>query len=99
MFPADQICFLRTDQLWMCTARVLGRLSTFLGAAIRPTTRTTYVSPYAASPGRYGAGPPLALLRDHTRLYVTDILRTQDLTGMELADWLSADYREPMESA
>jgi hypothetical protein len=93
LFPRSQVHFLRTDMLWQDTPGALVRIAEFIG--IEPV-----------SPEHEAHAPRIQSISisDSARLllqelYAQNIGETSRLTGLDLSDWLSDDYREPMHSA
>ncbi len=92
LFPRRQCCFFRTDELWSSPDAVLQDIQRLIGVeAIGLGGR-----PPIASVHR-----PQASMLEEDRSFLDsvfrdDIQRTQDLTGLDLGDWLRPDYREPM---
>ena len=91
LFPPAQLLFLRTDELWSETTRVVSRVHALLGVPPPEAVERNYVTPADAfDPGDI---PKEALLMLNA-LYADDIARTSRLTGIDLSDWLSPDYRD-----
>lgn len=93
LFPASQACFLRTDHLFSQPQVTLARVQAFLGVDRVVEGSPRYVVPLESR--------ALASLAAEDRLYLDglfadSIAETQRLTGLDLSDWRSADYAEPM---
>ena len=93
LFPRPQILFFRTDQLWLEPGQVLDAVQDFIGVERRLLSPRRYVVPLDTT----DLGP----IPDDSRtmldqVFAADIRRTAALTGLDLADWLRPDYREPM---
>ena len=94
-FPRSQCHFLRTDRLWAAPGEALRKIQDFLGVA----------SFGGGEPGRYWGrssetGQPMMSMDDRTYLdehFRDEIIQAQALTGLDLSDWLSPDYVEPMQ--
>lgn len=95
LFPVSQILFMRTDRIWSDPAGSLAKITHFLGVGDMPPLQRRYVTP-VPSP----APPPMprALRLDLQQIFSDDIARTATLTDIDLSDWLSLDYSEPMGS-
>jgi hypothetical protein len=91
LFPPDQLLFLRTDELWSAPMRVMSRVHAFLGVPPPHFVERNYVTPLDTSD--LGDIPERALLTLNA-LYADDVKRTSKLTGIDLDDWLSPDYRD-----
>lgn len=93
LFSPSQILFLRTDFLWLQPAETLARIEDFLGISrvLKPVAQ--YVTP-VQSRRTQGLSARLRLKLD--TIFASDIARTANLTGLDLEDWLQADYSEPM---
>ena len=100
LFPRSQVLFFRTDRLWLEPGQVLGVVQDFIGVEHRlaaprryvPAPRRHVVPLNATGLGSIPADSRLML----DQLFAADIRRTAALTGLDLADWLRPDYREPM---
>ena len=93
LFPRFQVLFFRTDRLWLEPGQVLGPVQDFIGVERRLAAPRRYVVPLDATDlGSIPAGSRLVL----DQVFAADIRRTAALTGLDLADWLRPDYREPM---
>ena len=91
LFPTGQLLFLRTDELWRDPMRVLTRVHAFLGVPPPNAVERAYVTPVDAL--GLGAIPKEALSMLNT-LYADDIKLTCRLSGIDLDDWMSPDYRD-----
>ena len=93
LFPRRQVLFFRTDRLWLEPGQVLDEVQDFVGVERRPASPRRYVVPLDSSDlGPIPAEPRQML----DQVFATDIRRTAALSGLDLADWLRPDYREPM---
>lgn len=94
-FSRLQVHFLRTDRLWDWPEQNLGDIEKFLG--LRPELsrgiQREYIVPVASS---HFSGISGVARRQLDTMYEADIRSCAKLTGLDLADWLSPDYREPM---
>lgn len=97
LFPKEQLCIYRADQLWRAPQDELARLLRFLGLA--PTILTTeaeYIVPIRSR-------SDLVFLPEDRRyldeLFAADIRATAAISGLDLLDWLEPDYVEPMNGA
>jgi Sulfotransferase domain len=91
LFPPAQLLFLRTDELWNEPMRVVSRVHAFLGVPPPDAVERNYVTP--GDTFDLNPVPKKAVLTLNT-LYADDIKRTSRLTGIDLDDWLSPDYRD-----
>ena len=95
-FPREQVFVFRTDALWRAPDDVLAPLQAFLGLAPMQLAKAgEYIVPLESA--ALGAMPETdrAYLTD---LFAEDVRQTAHLTGLNLSDWLAAEYREPMGS-
>ncbi len=93
LFSRPQVLFFRTDRLWLEPGQVLEAVQDFIGVERRLAAPRRYVVPLDSSDlGPIPAGSRLMLDQE----FAADIRRTAALTGLDLADWLRPDYREPM---
>ena len=97
-FDASQIFFLRTDDLWAQTKRVLDDVAGFLGLdAFSGGVRSR---DYRVSLDTRAFGSILAEDRVYLdRLFEDDLRRTSVLARMDLGDWFDPSYVEPMVAA
>jgi hypothetical protein len=91
LFGSERVLFLRTDDLWENPTQVMADVRRFLNLKARRKLIDT----------QYVGGPSQWRIEDRLRtylndLYYADIERTALLTGLDLSDWLSLGYREPM---
>lgn len=95
LFPRQQIHFVRTDLLWASQTQVLADLLAWLGLVPQagPPRMPEYIAPL---PSRDLGTPCPALMAKLTADFADDILETARLTGLDLSDWLSPDYAEPI---
>jgi hypothetical protein len=95
LFPRGQIHVFRTDRLWDQPAATLSAIERFLGVdpLLGADVRRRYVTPVEGGrPPAFPVGARHAL----DDLFADDIRRMAELAGLDLSDWLSPDYREPM---
>ncbi len=93
LFPRSQILFFRTERLWLEPGQVLHAVQDFIGVERRLIAPRRYVVPLDSS----DLGPiPAESRRMLGQVFAADIRRTAALSGLDLADWLRPDYREPM---
>lgn len=94
-FPSRSIHVLRTDEVFRQPETVLTRLCTWLGLAPDPilSRPAGYIVPLN---GLSLPDPDPKLMALLSRWYAPDIRRTASLTGLDLSDWLSPAYIEPM---
>ncbi len=94
LFPRDHCHFLRTDALWTAPDAQLRAIHEFLG--IEPLgvgQAGAFVSPTLG----VEAEPISPLDRAYLdELFRDEIIKAQELTGLDLSDWLRADHAEPM---
>jgi predicted O-methyltransferase YrrM len=94
LFPRRRVHVLRTDRLWRQPAETLAEIQAFLGLDHHCLGERSYVSPVdGIDLGELPDGARARLDRE----FRADILRTADLTGLDLSDWLDDSYREPMQ--
>ncbi len=93
-FPRDQVLFLRTDRMWSDPRGTLETLAGWLGleGAI-PLPAAPYITPVDSRHLDQMLPEARAML---DLLFREDIQETADLSKLDLTDWLSADYQEPM---
>ncbi len=100
LFPRSQVLFFQTDRLWLEPGQVLRAVQDFIGVERRlaaprryvPAPRRWVAPLNTTDHGAIPADSRLAL----DQVFADDIRRTAALTGLDLADWLRPDYREPM---
>lgn len=93
LFPRHQVLFFRTDRLWLEPGQVLDAVQDAVEVERRLAAPRRYVVPLDSSDlGPIPAEPRQML----DQVFATDIRRTAALSGLDLADWLRPDYREPM---
>ena len=95
LFPRELVHVFRTDHLWNNPSLTLSAIDGFLGIErpARPPVEPTYIVSVDA---RHFGAPPEASRRYLDGLFGEDIRRTADIAGIDLSDWLDADYSEPM---
>ena len=93
LFPREQIFIFRTDDLWTRAQETLDALQDFLGVERLLSPDRSYIT--HLSTARLGDIPevPRRALDD---MFRADIRATAALTGLNLSDWLSPAYAEPM---
>lgn len=95
-FPQTQMHALRTDRLWAAAGPELAAIERFLGVSPWLEAASAVAQPVVI----HSQGPtddmPAEARQLLDALYRDDILQTADLTGLDLGDWLSPDYVEPM---
>lgn len=94
-YPRQQILVFRTDRLWAEPAATLASIEAFLGVEPRcgGDARRRYVAPVES---RSTATLSVETRRALDAIFADDIVRTAELTGIDLSDWLGPDYLEPM---
>ncbi len=94
-FPWQQTLFLRTDRLWNRPGRALAEIERFLGVGPEVSRKVgrEYIVPVCCS--HYGDLPAAARTK-LDQIYAADTRRCAELTGIDLSDWLSPGYAEPM---
>lgn len=95
-FPRAQIHFAKTDDLWWSPQLILSQVERFLGVEHELALESEYI--VAASTDIPAPLENTDRLYLH-RLFADDIVRTADLTGLDLSDWLAVDYREAGKAA
>jgi len=95
LFPREQVYFFRADQLWNDPASTLAAIEKFLGVEERlgETARTEYTVPVDSSD--LGDVPDKARASLQSE-FAEDIVKSAQLSGVDLSDWSRPDYREPM---
>ena len=96
IFPRNNILFVRTDMLWTNLAETLYKIVQFLQINSNYSyveLRQEYIEPTHSA--EIGAIPYNAMQKLN-ELYYSDILKTQELSGIDLSDWLHSEYYEPM---
>lgn len=98
-FPREQVHFLRTDALWHDTPATLSGIEAFLDVPheLGCDAGPEYIVPL--KPGSVGSLDDAPLRARLAALFARDIDQTQTLTGLDLGDWLSPAYAEPMAAA
>jgi hypothetical protein len=93
LFPREQLHFYRTDSLWIDPTGTIREIARFLGFEAVEDTQLGYTSPYERS------DPKTLAPEDRENieaLFKDDVREAGTLTGMDLSDWESPDYAEPM---
>jgi hypothetical protein len=93
LFPREQVLFYRTDDLWRDPRSVVGAIESLLGVPHANAARQQYVVPLEKRDLGSLDGATRASL---DALFAPDIAETAALTGLDLSDWLSPEYKEPM---
>ncbi|MEL6205395.1 MAG: sulfotransferase [Pseudomonadota bacterium] len=95
-FRRDQVLFLKTEDLWDDEEATIARVRSFLG--LPPCEWTSAARPKYIAPvhQKQGNAPRRSLLKRLSRLYRADLVRTSELTGLDLLAWTNEDFREPM---
>ncbi|MBI3674385.1 MAG: sulfotransferase domain-containing protein [Rhizobiales bacterium] len=96
-FARPQVHFFRTDQLWNKPQESLQGIEHFLGIGSNSNAQPykEYIVPVDSRALGPLAPATRSLLDD---MFKPDIRMTAELTGLELDDWLSPGYSEPMPS-
>ena len=92
LFPRSQVYFLRTDEFWLNPDAALAGIEGFIGLEPRKLLRCT--QDLRTQTSTLSEQARILLLEQ----YASDIIETSRLTGLDLGDWLSDAYREPMYS-
>ncbi len=93
-FPRSQCHFLRTDSLWSAPEQELRAIHDFLGVTpIGVGEAGRYVAPALEA---IEAAIPLEDRVYLDQQFRDQIIMAQELSGLDLSDWLTADYLEPM---
>jgi hypothetical protein len=93
LFPRHQIYFFRTDRLWSDQDHVLGEIQDFLGVNHDITVKKKYIVPINSS---HLGVIPASSRKDLNQFFTEDIKLSAKETGLDLSDWLTIDYQEPM---
>ncbi|WP_341485863.1 sulfotransferase [Thioclava sp. GXIMD4215] len=97
VFPREQLLFLTTDQLWTDEQDTLRRVCAFLGidTSYGDTlpAQKKYIVPVDA---RHVPMQDAATITKLNKRFRRDIIRTADLTGLDLSGWLESGYTDPM---
>lgn len=96
LFPREQLHFFRTDRLFDELHGTLAAIEDFLEVERKLAPTQRYVVPLESS--------EVAELSSEDRIYLDHLFApsieaTQSLTGLDLADWLSPHYTEPMNAS
>lgn len=93
LFPRHQVLFFRTDRLWLQPGQILDEVQDFIAVERRLAAPQRYIVPIDTS----DLGPlPAEQQQMLDQVFAADIRHTAALSGLDLADWLRPDYREPM---
>lgn len=96
LFDPSQVHYFRTDTLWRYPDRTLSGIYDFLGVEPFNLSQHEYI---VAIESRDLGAPSEEDLRYLLDLFSADIGATSMLTRLDLRDWGSLDYREPMRPA
>ena len=92
-FSRKRVFFFRTDHLWMRPGPLLAEIQDFLGVDREIGQRRSYVVPFDSREiGVLDPGDRKAI----NDFYESEIHLTASLAGIDLSDWLTPDYKEPM---
>jgi hypothetical protein len=92
-FPASQLHVFRTDALWLEPEATVRAIEVFLGIEPCLLPRREYIVPFASDPAPMMSAEDRNLLDD---IFQESIETAAKATGLDLKDWLSPDYAEPM---
>jgi hypothetical protein len=93
LFPRDNVLFLTTDDLWRNPTHEMNRIASFLRASSVRLNEREYIVPLQSAELGEMAPADREFL---DALFRKDIEETAWLTGLDLSNWLRADYQEPM---
>jgi hypothetical protein len=95
LFPRCQVHFYRTDHLWARPIDMVFKVTEFLQVPMSEFTSQSavYISPYESKSYAVLAD---SVASDLNRLFIEDILATEQMIGVDLSDWRQPDYYEPM---
>ena len=95
IFPRARVFFMRTDELWNNLSVVLSKIEQFLGVRniISGKAIREYILPLQSKDVSVLSDDNLKKLND---IFRSDIMNTSKLIGIDLSDWCSDDYQEPM---
>lgn len=93
LFPPEQILFLRTEDLWLFTQRVIQRVESFIGVPQSLKVSADYIVPVDSSDLEQMSA---VAKEELCVMYAEEISETRKLTGLDLLHWNCSDYVEPM---
>ena len=97
LFDRDAVFIERTDRLWLDPVGTLHRMMGWLDLSPEPLADGPHVYDPPVD-ARQSGRVARAEIDRLSALYAADIRATAKLSGVELTDWLSPDYRESMPS-
>jgi len=94
-FSDQNILFIRTDELWSNPQQTIKKITSFLGVQLLKVVHSEYIAPIV---NKLDKSPSecvqFILNKKLTDFYASDIKKTENLTGIHLADWLETRYSE-----
>lgn len=93
-FPRNQVFIVRTDDLWLHNEKILSNIYNFLGISnFDKIAARKYIAPVDT---RHLGNIDQTLFQNIIKLYIADIIKTEQITGISLSDWIADTYKEPM---
>mgnify|MGYP000598404312 CR=1 FL=1 len=91
----QNILFIRTDELWSNPQQTIEKITHFLGVKLLEVVRSAYIAPIINKLNEIPSECVQFILNKKlTDFYASDIKKTENLTGIHLADWLDTRYSE-----
>ena len=94
-FLDQNILFIRTDELWSNPQQTIEKITRFLGVQLLEVVRSAYIAPIINKINKIPSECVQFILNKKlTDFYESDIKKTENLSGIALADWLETRYSE-----
>jgi hypothetical protein len=94
-FLDQNILFIRTDELWSNSQQTIEKITSFLGVQLLKVVHSEYIAPIINKINEIPSECVQFILNKKlTDFYASDIKKTENLTGIHLADWLDTRYSE-----
>lgn len=94
-FSDQNILFIRTDELWSNPQQTIKKITSFLGVQFLKVVHSEYIAPIVNKLNEsHSECVQFILNKKLTDFYASDIKKTENLTGIHLANWLGTRYSE-----
>ena len=94
-FLDENVLFIRTDELWSNPQQTIEKITSFLGVQLLKVVHSEYIAPIIHKINSIPSESVHFILNKKlTDFYAGDIKKTENLTGIPLANWLETKYSE-----